>query len=313
MFDMGGPAGGDLLDQLRAGGLARPCVDPDQIAAVRSRLEHAARAHTAGLDPGTVVRVSKQDVTTVLACEGHAAAERRAKRPPTQAQVLGILMDAVFRHLVTTGSAEDPLRVAREALEVDAERNADIVAYLDGLAPGPGSELARGVEAMTRALTRRWPSLPARFHPRTQERSVVSLAGGAVVMSGVFDLAIGVPDGMSARVCLVDVKTGKPRVEHRADMHFYALIETLRSGAPPFQVASYYLTDGRLDREAVTAVVLESATRRCCDAIERLCRLADGKEPSLTPNPLCPWCAARPGCAPGRQWIDRKEAHDGDA
>jgi hypothetical protein len=58
--------------------------------------------------------------------------------------------------------------------------------------------------------------------------------------------------------------------EHRADVHYYALLETLRSGAPPFRVATYYCSTGEIDAEEVTEEVLIASVQRTLDALERI-------------------------------------------
>ena len=116
---------------------------------------------------------------------------------------------------------------------------------------------------------------------------MVPLVGGRVVMSGVVDLAFGSPAGPRASVCVVELKSGRRRVEHRGDFHYYALLETLRSGAPPFRIATYYTRTGELDVEAVTDDVLVGALQRVLAGTVRLCRLAAGTEPARSPNALC--------------------------
>ena len=129
---------------------------------------------------------------------------------------------------------------------------------------------------------------------------MVPLAGGRVVLSGVVDLAFGGPAGDRASVCVVEIKSGRRRIDHRGDLHFYALLETLRSGAPPFRIATYYTRTGELDVEAVSDDVLVGAVQRVLAGAVRLCRLAAGAEPARTPNALCAWCTDLPRCEPGQ-------------
>jgi len=84
------------------------------------------------------------------------------------------------------------------------------------------------------------------------------------------DLAVGGPSDGRSTVCLVEVKSGRRRIEHRADLHYYALLETLRAGAPPFRVATYYTRTGELDVEDVDHEVLANAVRRTLDAVSVL-------------------------------------------
>ena len=112
--------------------------------------------------------------------------------------------------------------------------------------------------------------------PRTQERLEVPLCGGRVVLAGVVDLVLGSPAQDRASVCLVELKSGARRIEHRPDLHFYALLEALRSGAPPFRIATYYSGTGELDAEPVGEDTLVGALSRALDGAIRLCRVAAG-------------------------------------
>ena len=157
------------------------------------------------------------------------------------------------------------------------------------------------VERQAAGLVARWPTLSPGWLPRTQEPIKASLAGGRVLLSARVDLAIGRPAVKHASVGIVELKSGKRRAEHRADLHFYALIEALRSPAPPFMVATYYSRTGELDVEPVSEDLLAAAARRTIAAAEALYRLAAGAEPNRTPNPLCGWCDALPTCEPGQE------------
>ena len=88
------------------------------------------------------------------------------------------------------------------------------------------------------------------------------LAGGGIELSARPDLSIGAPAVDEASVAMVEIKSGGRRPEHRTDLHFYALLEALRSPAPPFVVATYYTRTGELDVDPVTEELLVDAARR---------------------------------------------------
>jgi hypothetical protein len=212
----------------------------------------------------------------------------------------GSLVDALFRQWITIGRLGDPFEDGLAALEADG--NADEVAgFLRALPADRRRAVADEVAEHAARITASWPVPSPAWLARTQERLLVPLAGGRVVLSGVIDLALGTPSSGQASVCVVEVKSGRRRVEHRADLHLYALMETLRSGAPPFRVATYYTATGELDVEPVGRDALVTALHRVLQGTTGLCRLAAGAEPRRTPNPLCAWCSALPGCAPGRE------------
>jgi len=295
------PAVAPILDRLRAPGHPRPAVDPELAGGLREWLEDALAEPVAALgDDVADVRVRKDALTQVLVCEGHFAASRRALRAVTPELARGSLVDALFRQWITVGEVGEPITDALGALE--AEGGGDgVVAFVGRLDPDRRSALAQEVSAHVERIRADWPVPSPAWLPRTQDRIMVPVAGGRVVLSGVVDLAMGGPAIDQASVCLVEVKSGARRVEHRADLHFYALLETMRAGAPPFRVATYYSATGELDVESIGEDVLVGALQRVLGATTRMCRLAAGAAPVLTPNPLCAWCIGLPGCGPGRR------------
>jgi hypothetical protein len=214
--------------------------------------------------------------------------------------------------LVTVGSLGDPMADGLAALAVD-DHQADLLAWVDRLAGPERDELRAEVERQADGLCRRWPVLDPAWLPRTQEAMRVRLAGGTVELSARVDLAIGQPAGDEASVAIVEVKSGSRRVEHRADLHFYALLEALRSPAPPFVVATYYTRTGELDVDPVTDELLVGAARRTLSGARLLRDLARGAEPRRTANPLCGLCSILPDCDIGQRHVDGTDRpEDGD-
>lgn len=95
---------------------------------------------------------------------------------------------------------------------------------------------------------------------------------------------------------------GKRRREDDLDAGWYAVLETLRSGSPPFQVGNYYLRDGSLTLDVIDEGSLDRAAQRIVAGLVRLLRLASGETPSVTPSGLCPWCPAITTCEPGQRY-----------
>jgi PD-(D/E)XK nuclease superfamily len=308
------PAGrlrGDaLLARLRGDAGARPAIDPGLAGGLRDWLEDELSGAVASLpEDAAPVRVTKDALDQVLVCEAHFQAHRSAPRRVTVELVRGTMVDLLFRQWVTTGALDDPWNDALEALWVTDDDGART--FVDALAPEARQALALEVEAHAARIAACWPVLAPSWMARTQERLTVPLAGGRVLLSGVVDLAIGAPSSGRASVCIVEVKSGRRRVEHRGDVHLYALLETLRAGAPPFRVATFYTADGELDVEAVGRDALLGALHRVVAGTVRLCRLATGGAAERTPNALCAWCAGLPGCEPGRRQVDEGRAPEG--
>jgi hypothetical protein len=304
-------SGPDLLERLRVTGRPRPRSRPELVQRLRSGLESGLQAEGRGdlggrLDPPPGVSpppplvVTKERLTRVLACEAHHVASPFGERSNSVALACGAIVDALFRQLVTVGSIGNPMTDGLAALAVD-DRQSDLVGWVERLPGTERGELSAEVERQAEGLRRRWPTLDPSWLPRTQEAMRVRLADGALELSARVDLAIGRPAGDVASVAIVEVKSGARRAEHRSDLHFSALLETLRSPAPPFVVATYYARTGELDVDPVTDELLMGAARRTLTGARRLADLAGGTEPARTGNPLCGRCSVLPDCDVGQE------------
>jgi hypothetical protein len=290
-----------LLRRLRGDGVPRPVIDPGLAGGLRDWLEDGLVESVADLPVGTeVVRVNKESLNQVLLCEAHLVAGRSAPRVATVELARGSMVDALFRQWVTTGVIDEPWTDALAAFEADGDRDG-VIDFVTGLPEANQRRLRAEVAEHAAHITERWPVPSSSWLPRTQERLEVPLCGGRVVLAGVVDLVLGSPAQDRASVCLVELKSGARRIEHRPDLHFYALLEALRSGAPPFRIATYYSGTGELDAEPVGEDTLVGALSRALDGAMRLCRVSAGLEPERRPNHLCAWCVGLPGCGPGQQ------------
>jgi len=275
------------------------------IAAARSHLEAAAAAWAEAVPEGVVVRVTKEAVVGVRRCElRHLdGLGRRLEpgQPAVPAVVRGRLVDAVFRQVATTARVGgDPLADAVAACAADGE---PVEGDLAALSEAERQQVRAEVEAATATLVASWPTLPPGAGVRTQERLLVSLAGGRVVLSGRPDLTIGRPTRRRAGVLVCEAKSGSFRAAHLEDLRFYALLEALRWGVAPFRGVVWCLGDGRIEALDIDADLLWSETLRVADAVTRLTRLAAGEAPRPSANPLCPSCPLLPGCADGARQV----------
>lgn len=129
------------------------------------------------------------------------------------------------------------------------------------------------------------------------------LHDGRVTLKGKYDLALGPPG--RGPVVIIDLKTGMDRPEHREEVRYYALLETLKTGVPPIRVASYYLDGSWFQPEDVSEDVLGAAVRRTGDAINLIAELWWAvRDPELSPGWHCSYCPAEPDCALGSVWLD---------
>ena len=269
-------AGASLLERLRVTGCARPAADPAVAAELRALLETGGAEPVAAGAGGHLV-VTKERLSRALTCPVHRTVDRFGERSFTLPLACGALVDVLFRQIVTTGSVGDPMADALDGLGVDGHQD-ELVAWIGDLAPSEAAELRAEVDRQSRGLADRWPTLDPAWLPRTQESMRVLLAGGAVELSARVDLAVGRPAGDRASVALVEVKSGARRPEHRDDGAFYALIESLRSPAPPFAVATYYTRTGEIDVVPVTLDLLVGAARRCLAGMRILAGTTTGPD-----------------------------------
>jgi hypothetical protein len=283
---LSGPA---LLDRLRFTGRRRPQADPERAERLRHGLELGLRAELGPVpsigQPPLVI--TKGRLNQVLA-EGLGPDDGAfGERPFTLSLACGALIDVLFRQLVTVGSVGEPMVDGLAALALD-ERQAPLATWVERLPVSERLRLSEEVNRQAFDLSARWPTLQPGWLPRTQESMRVGLVDGFVELSARVDLALGRPGLEVASVAIVEVKSGRRRPEHRHDAHFYALVETLRSPAPPFAVATYYSRTGELEVEAVTDELLTDAAQRTLAgglALLRSSSPVDSTVSSRTPAP----------------------------
>lgn len=255
--------GGDVLAALRGDANRRPLVDPGFAGGLREWLEDGLC--DLEVDSERPCVVTKQVLRDALDGRAPEPADAAVTKP----LALGAIVDALFRQLVTTGRIDDPLDEGLDALRAD-DRQSDLVDFVCDLSGPTRAAFEDELETQCAIMVSRWPRLSSAWLPRTQERIAIPLAGGAVTLIGIIDLIVGAPSAGRASVGLVEVKSGRPREEDRDDLRFYALLETLRSGAPPFRLATFYTRSGQVSTEDVADELLIDAVRRVLIGVQRM-------------------------------------------
>jgi hypothetical protein len=171
--------------------------------------------------------------------DGGSEANRLARR----------LVHALFRHLVTAGSIGVPLPEALDALTASGEP--DVADRVRALPSAARAALEDSLAVHARHLRALVPRFAPSWLPRTDDRIAIPLAGGRVVLRGMFDLLVGTPRRESASLCALGLSTGGAWGRERRTLHYLALLETLRSGTPPFRLALLQSTSGRYSVENV--------------------------------------------------------------
>ncbi len=262
----------DLLLALRGDRSKRSVVDPGLAGGLRAWLEDGVCALGACIpDGGRPIVIDKRSLAMCAHDPGDPDRGGHGSPTPTVAMACGALIETLFRQLITTGRIQEPFAEARAALACQ-RRYRRISAFIDSLGDRQRRDLATEVERQAGILVRLWPPIPPRWFPRTQERLCVPLCGGRVLLVGIVDLMVGVPMSDRASVGLVEVKSGERHHSHRTDLSFYALLETIRSGAPPSRLATFYARTGEMDSEDVTECSLTSMVERVIQAALGLAR-----------------------------------------
>ncbi|NDC26701.1 MAG: hypothetical protein EBZ54_02675, partial [Actinobacteria bacterium] len=112
---------------------------------------------------------------------------------------------------------------------------------------------------------------------------------------------------------IVDMKSGRVYPNHREELRFYALVESLRAGVAPRMLATYSLETARADVEPVTEGVLQAAARKTVDGIRQMAEVQlKLREPNLRPCTACYWCPLAETCEEGIAFIARRSDPDAD-
>ncbi|HVT41568.1 MAG TPA: hypothetical protein VHD39_01190 [Acidimicrobiales bacterium] len=238
-------SGREVLAQLRGDTHDRPRFDPGLAGGLRAWLEDAAyeatnRSASVVAGSGPLLLGSRQLLGGEL--EDHdlagvapAIVEASPGERTMIERLLPRLVHALFRQIVHTAAVGDPLRDALDAVAVSG-RDTAILDHVAALDDTDRAALSAALDRHARHLCALVPRFAPGWLPRTDEYVSIPLAGGRVVLHGAFDLLVGLPRPGTASLCAIGLATGGWARQRRA-LHFMALLESLRSGAPPFRVA----------------------------------------------------------------------------
>ena len=301
------PAQRRVITDLLARDQPRPTFEPELARELRDHMEEvlAPLATHLGDQP---LRVSKHALAQVHTCEANYAAEQ-GWDGWNVATAQGEVTHRAIQLSIADPCETTPMELVDHAVgEMAGDQTGSLGWFLSTLPPPAKGELrARATNAVSTFLEC-WPPLPASWWPRTELPVRVDLCDGKIVLSGKIDLALGHARGAEARCLFVDLKTGGRYPAHLDDLRFYALIQALRIGVPPFRVASYYLDSASFAAEDVTVETLEIALRRTIDGVRKMAELRAGDRPAaITPCPRCRYCRIRESCEGAQAWAAAKE------
>lgn len=275
---------------------AGPRVDSDTVAHIRRGFEERTQWAVDALDEaGQVLPVNKYTVRTALSCETRW--QFGGNFAWNVANAAGSVAHRAAELLLVGRLNATPLDATNAAIELMREENSGFAAFVEDGPPARAAAMRADAITHVSSLVDGFPVLPKRLFPRTEQSFQATLGSRTIQLNARPDLAIGRPAGPDARSLLIDLKTGMPHQSHVDDLRFYALVFTLRWGAPPWRIASYYAPDGSWSAEDVDADVLAAAARRTSDAILRMTEiLCSQRPPALSPGPGCAWCALAETC-----------------
>jgi hypothetical protein len=236
--------GAEVLALLRGDAAARPRFDPGLAGGLRAWLEDAAYdvvaargEHAAPLFLGPRQLLGSHDE---IGGDGDGDGD---------GLILSRLVHSLLRQLVHTGEIQEPLADALDALrghgDVDGARE------VESLPVAARTALSETLAVHARNLTGLVPRFAPGWMPRTDDRVAIPLAGGRIVLHGVFDLVVGLPQQRTASLCALGLSSNGPWAVARRSLHYLSLLETLRTGTPPFRLALLESASGRYGVEDV--------------------------------------------------------------
>lgn len=288
-----------VADELLALGQERPVADLSWATALAESIDEALDG-IVNHSRDRPLWLSKGTISGVLGCEAnHLAARDDFEWTPRTAR--GEIAHRAVA-LAAAGSDAEPRDLARAAID-QAQRGGtrSMGSWLRGVAETERLALvAEALPGIDGFLTC-WPPLKAIWRPVPEYPIAAEIAKGRVKVAGRVDLALGTnrvgSDGfLRRRRMLVELKTGRPNQDHRAEHLFYALLETLKTGVAPFRSATYYLDEGTWVVDEITEELLAIAAARLVDAVRRVVELGEGRQPRRQAGWRCGFCPLADGC-----------------
>ena len=285
------PVQQETLDLLRGDANQRPVVDAGLRTALQAELDLATENIEGRLT------IDKYRLNKVHQCEGlYSAIDVFEWRPAT---ARGVIAHKAIELSVGGVKRTTPHKLVDMACEriCESPENPSLADYLRQIDDGERAELRSEASNLIIGFMEMFPPLQPHWIPHAEATTAAITGRKRIVCRGKIDLKLGQLDGARSNTVIIDMKTGNPAFSHLDDLRFYGLLETLRTGMPPFQWANVYLSSGKIEIERCSEAILWTSLRRLIDGIHKIARLElDNKEPHLTPGVGCRFCPAQPTC-----------------
>jgi hypothetical protein len=272
-----------------------PGVEPELRQLIEDGIEHCRPP------PDAPLVLWKERLNQLARCEGLFHADLAGERPPfahSPASAAGTLAHRAIEVDVALAEEIEAAAVV-ELASSRLGRDRQFGPYWEGLDPLDRAELCMQAVRSLEQFRASFPPIRAlrrALAPVTELWLEVRFGGGWVRVRGKVDLLLNPARSGRATRVLIDLKGGLARSEHPEDMRLYALLHTLRTGVPPFRVATFFLASGEWMPEDVTESSLEHAARRVVAAARSASRRAGGGRPELSPGLHCRRCPRRQVC-----------------
>jgi hypothetical protein len=286
------------LDGLMARTTPRPVFPADLAGRLRARLRGAIEA--LALDPGRPLWLGKHRLNDHGRCEGLFVAGLLAEGPPFEHRrqtAAGSLAHKAVELDVPRGRQDPVPELVERATSRLVEADGAFADYWNRLDQVDASDVSEQAVRLVEQFRMSFPPLSPAWTPMVE--FPIRQEFGPVIVSGRIDLILGTQDReepMRARRLAIDLKSGRAWPEFPEDMRLYALLLTLRTGVPPFRVASVFLDSGEWQAEDVTERTLFHAAERVTAAAKAASKLLAGRAPELRPGGFCGWCPRRAAC-----------------
>lgn len=247
------------------------------------------------------LRVTKHGLATIHGCEQHFLAERAQPFAWNVAMVRGTVAHKAIELLINWRGPVVPGELVDAAIDSivhnPRETASDFIASLSG---HELAELRGHAVQLVTVFIECWPPLRPQWRPIVEYNAKFSAFGGTILFTTRMDLVLGQP----GRKAIIDLKSGYISTQHRDDLRFYALVETLRSRRAPRVLSTYSLEQARLDTEPVTADLLRAAVRRTAHGTNAMAEVISlQRAPVLRPGAQCRWCPLSDDCDTGREYL----------
>jgi hypothetical protein len=304
------PAQAHANELLRSPGGPRPTFPADLGTRLRAHLETDVAEAVTALEEASVDRlyIGKFALGSVHGCEArHVAQEAQPFRVGAPV-VAGTVAHKAIQYSQHWDRQPVPAELVEAALaQLAAEQDRNGLWFEAASAPDRAEVRSAAADRVTKFLEC-FPPLRRSWRPVLESSLRAELGGGRIILSGRVDLVLGQSQGLVAGKAFVDFKTGGAWAGHADDLRFYALLEALRLGVPPFRLASYYLDQGDICSEDVNEDLLESAAARAADGIVKLVELKVGRrKPLRRAGPGCRRCPLNDSCADGHGYLVDRE------